>query len=183
MVRGAARTSRRPRPEQADEPLGSEGADCTPSDSDREEFIRSHYELIAGHATQRTDARWTYVQLSLFGVAAFYAALFSGEMSFGDSKALDVLIWLPVPFAAFGWARAWSIHKSIMDRNDLLLKIEQHHSFEGWAHIVDRRYRASLANRLDILITAYWVFLLFFSILSAIVFNFNFVCLRSQGCT
>ncbi len=158
---------------QGGELTGPQDGGGTPSASEREEFIRSHYELIAGHAEQRSADRWKYIQLSLVGVSVFYAALFSRGMRFGDSIVLDVLAWLPVFLAVFGGLQAFGTLNGIMQRNDVLLRIEKHYEFEGWAHYLDNTSKPVLKKSLISLVNIYWMFLLLLTIAAALAINTN----------
>jgi hypothetical protein len=129
----------------------------------REEFLRAHYVLIADHATQLSRARWNYVQLSLFGVAVFYSHLFSTDSLLGRAAAMKMLIGLPVALAIFGGIQAWAIRYGIHERNLVLMSIEKHYGFDGWAHNVDRRWNTVWKNPFDFLVFAYWALLFIFT--------------------
>ena len=134
----------------------------TPAKDDREEFLRAHYLLIADHATQLSRTRWTYVQLSLAAVAIFYSTLFSTATSLSRSDALYWLLALPVALSIFGAAQAFAIRRAINARNDVLLDIEKHYDFEGWAHCV-RAGWSKWKHPFDSLVYTYWLFLFIFT--------------------
>ena len=160
---------------QAGEPLS------TPNSAEREQFIRSHYELIAGHATQLSASRWAYVQLSLFGVAAFYATLFSTQTRLAQAEVLGVLVCMPVAVAIFGLLQSWAIRRAIRQRNDVLLKIEEHYGFAGWAHKVNEKWEKVVTHPFDHLVYTYWATLCGFTGWFAYEVNTSGLPIQAQG--
>ena len=160
---------------------GGEPLDSAPTPDQRDDFIQSHYRLIAEHATQLSRLRWTYVQLSLFGVAVFYSALFSADTTLGRSDALPGLLALPVALAFFGLRQAEAMRIAIKERNGVLLGIEKRYCFQGWAHSVDRRWNSPGQNPFDNLVRIYWIALLAFTTVAALIVTFNVLDIPNIG--
>ncbi|MEA3031843.1 MAG: hypothetical protein QOG13_3168 [Sphingomonadales bacterium] len=181
MIARAAASSdgkgRRPKPGAvaAGSPFGA-----GPATDHREEFLRAHYLLIADHATQLSRTRWTYVQLSLAAVAIFYSALFSTETRLGRSDALYWLLALPVALSVFGAAQAFAIRRAIDARNDLLVEIEDHYEFKGWAHSV-RAGWTTWKHPFDHLVYLYWAFLFTFTSLFGYAVHAGWLAIPQGG--
>ncbi len=122
----------------------------------RSDFATKHYEIIAGSCMKLWELRWNYIQLSLFGICAFYAAIFSSSLQIFRSEVIYWLIWVPPLISVFGLIHAVAIRRGIKDRNKILLSIEEMYGLFGWAHRYDQLGREKRPYYFALLTYCYW---------------------------
>ncbi|HUD28082.1 MAG TPA: hypothetical protein VMQ93_04360 [Novosphingobium sp.] len=118
-----------------------------PDDADVE-FLRCHYQQLFDRNEKAHQIRWQFIQLSLAGVAAFYAGLLSDGLNLG-SLVRALLGIVPLGVAVLGLNHARALRASMISRGQVMRSIERKLKVAGWqvhrAAVRDRRIDAYLA--------------------------------------
>jgi ammonia channel protein AmtB len=98
--------------------------------SSRDDFIMQTYQILCAKNDKSQDHRWSFMQLSLLGIFAFYAGLFSDKLAISPMNR-NILLFFPAVLSALGLLQAWGLRLGNHHRGQLMRRIEQHFDFAG----------------------------------------------------
>lgn len=101
----------------------------------QDEFLIKSYELLFNRNAEAQKHRWAFVQLSLFGILAFYAFAFDPNNGDAVSSYRAVLFWFPVPVCVLGFCVSWGLRKGMIERGRVMHEIEAKMNFDGWEKV------------------------------------------------
>jgi len=120
------------------------------------------YELLFQRSEKAQENRWRFMQLFLVASAAFYAALFSDDLSLAESPALVILVWIPVVFSFLGLGLAWALRQGMLERGNVMKAIEKNFGAPGWEGERELSHAHKLVHSpLTLIGYLFWAFAIF----------------------